>query len=122
LLNKQIDYWGYFVSEIREKPLSGKGGMAQQVKGNTHGLLGMLKKILHRSKGIIIDLFVDHAPWDKGQKVSHVIFGQKRFPINYIPKHHREYNFQETVWRIMRYEGTSRLGDRRFLSYTKLET
>ena len=88
-------------------PVNGKHGMVQQEKDNTDGFLAMLKKILYRYKGIIIDLFVDQARWHKGQRVSDFILSHKRLVINYIPKYHPELNFQEILWRIMRYEETT---------------
>jgi len=88
-------------------PVGGKHGIVQQEKGNTDGFLAMLKKILHRYKSIIIDIFVDQARWHKGQRVSDFLLSHKRLVINYIPKYHPELNFQEILWRTMRYEETT---------------
>jgi transposase len=88
-------------------PIGGKHGMLRRAKGNTDGFLAMLKNILYRYKGIIIDLWVDQARWHKGKRVVEFISRHSRVVINYIPKYHPELNFQEILWRTMRYEETT---------------
>jgi len=88
-------------------PISGKHGMMRQEKGNTDGFLIMLKKILCRYKGIIIDLWVDQARWHKGKRVVEFLCHHSRLKINYIPKYHPDFNLQEVLWRTMRYEETT---------------
>lgn len=88
-------------------PIKGKHGMLKQDKGNTDGFMTMLKKILYRYKGVVIDLFVDQARWHKGQRITEFLIKHSRLIINYIPKYHPELNFQEIIWRTMRYEETT---------------
>ena len=88
-------------------PIVGKHGMVRQEKGNTNGFLIMLKKILCRYKGIIIDLWVDQARWHKGKRVVEFLCHHSRLKINYIPKYHPDLNLQEILWRTMRYEETT---------------
>jgi transposase len=88
-------------------PIGGKHGMVRQEKGNTDGFLIMLKKILCRYKGIIIDLWVDQARWHKGKRVVEFLCHHSRLKINYIPKYHPDFNLQEILWRTMRYEETT---------------
>ncbi len=88
-------------------PIGGRHGMVRQEKGNTDGFLIMLKKILCRNKGIIIDLWVDQARWHKGKRVVAFLCHHSRLKINYIPKYHPELNLQEILWRTMRYEETT---------------
>ena len=88
-------------------PIGGKHGMVRQEKGNTDGFLIMLKKVLCRYKGIIIDLWVDQARWHKGKRVVEFLCHHSRLKINYIPKYHPDFNLQEILWRTMRYEETT---------------
>jgi len=88
-------------------PIGGRHGMVRQEKGNTDGFLIMLKKILCRYKGSIIDLWVDQARWHKGKRVVEFLCHHSRLKINYIPKYHPELNQQEILWRTMRYEETT---------------
>jgi len=88
-------------------PIGGKHGMLSREKGNTDGFIAMLRNILYRYKGIIIDLWVDQARRHKGKRVTEFIFHHSRLVINYIPKYHPELNFQEILWRTMRYEETT---------------
>ena len=52
-------------------------------------------------------LFVDQPRWHKVRRVSEFLFHHSRLVINYIPKYHPELNFQEILWRTMRYEETT---------------
>ena len=88
-------------------PVSGRHGMIKRPKGNTNGFLAMLKVILRRYKHAAIELWVDHARWHKGKRIVEFLSFHKRLRIAYIPKYHPELNFQERVWRIMRYEETT---------------
>ncbi len=81
--------------------------MVRQGKGNTEGFLGMLKVILNRYRESLIELFVDHARWHKGNRVGEFLAQHRRVAINYIPKYHPELNSQEILWRTMRYEETT---------------
>lgn len=88
-------------------PLGGTHGMVRQEKGNTDGFIAMLKAILYRFKGIMIELFVDQARWHKGKRVSEFLSQYARLVIHYIPTYHPELNPQEILWRTMRYEETT---------------
>jgi hypothetical protein len=87
-------------------PVEGRHGMIRQEKGNTTGFLATLSQILRRYKALI-DLWVDHAGWHKGDRVSQFLLYHRRLTLHYIPKYHPELNFQETLWRTMRYEETT---------------
>jgi transposase len=88
-------------------PIGGKHGMVKQARGNTDGFLSMLRSILCRYKGIIIDLWVDQARWHKGHRVAEFLSQHRRLAISYIPKYHPELNPQEILWHTMRYEETT---------------
>lgn len=88
-------------------PIRGRHGMLQQEKGNTDGFLALLRNILYRFNGMMIDLWVDHARWHKGRRVEEFISQHSQLIINYIPKYHPELNLQEILWRTMRYEETT---------------
>ena len=88
-------------------PVHGKHGMINQPRGNTKGFLVMLRVILGRYKHAIIEIWVDQARWHKGKRIVEFLSIHKRLRIEYIPKYHPELNFQERLWRIMRYEETT---------------
>ena len=88
-------------------PVKGKHGMVKQPKGNTDGFLAMLTTILGRYKQFVIELWVDHARWHKGKRIIEFLSIHRRLKIEYIPKYHPELNFQERLWRMMRYEETT---------------
>ena len=81
--------------------------MVRQEKGNTDGFIAMLKNILLRYKGMLIELWVDQARWHKGKRITEFLFHHRRLVISYIPKYHPELNPQEKLWRTMRYEETT---------------
>lgn len=81
--------------------------MIKQPKGNTDGFLAMLTCILRRYKRLSIELCVDQARWHKGRRIVEFLLCHKRLRLEYIPKYHPELNFQERLWRIMRYEETT---------------
>lgn len=99
--HKRVNVFGWV------DPVKGRHGMIKQPKGNTDGFLAMLKTILYRYKRVIIELWVDHARWHKGRRIIEFLSVHKRLKIEYIPKYHPELNFQERLWRIMRYEETT---------------
>jgi hypothetical protein len=88
-------------------PLNGFHGLMKSIKDDTCGFLKLLKRILTRFKGKIIDLWVHNAPWHKGQSVYSFLLQQRRLYIHYLPPHHPELNYQKTLWRTMRYEETT---------------
>jgi len=99
--HKRVNVFGWV------DPVKGRHGMIKQPKGNTDGFLVMLQTILHRYKKVIIELWVDHARWHKGRRIVEFLSVHKRLKIEYIPKYHPELNFQERLWRVMRYEETT---------------
>lgn len=76
-------------------------------RGDREGFLKMLKRIVCRFRGKIIDLWVDRAPWHKGEAVNIFITQHSCLRINYLPAYHPELNPQEILWRTMRYEETT---------------
>lgn len=88
-------------------PLNGLHGVMKWVRGDTDGFLKMLKRIVYRFKGRIIDLFVDNASWHKGPRVKQFLAKHPGLKLHYLPPYHPELNFQERLWRMMRYEETS---------------
>ena len=81
--------------------------MIHQPKGNTDGFLTMLKTLLRHYKKILIELWVDHAHWHKGARLAEFLQIHQRLKIEYLPKYHPEFNFQERLWKTMRYEETT---------------
>jgi transposase len=88
-------------------PVSGKHGMMRSKRGNTIGFLSFLRNLLCRVAGIRIELWVDNARWHKGKRIQHFCHQHKRLTIEYLPKYHPELNYQERLWKTMRYEETT---------------
>jgi transposase len=88
-------------------PVSGKHGMMRAERGNTTGFLAFLKRMLYHIREIRIELWVDHARWHKGKRIRQFCHQHKRLTIEYIPKYHPELNYQERLWKTMRYEETT---------------
>lgn len=88
-------------------PLQGQHGIMEWIKGNTDGFLQMLQKIIHRFRGTIIDLWVDNARWHKGARVQAFLMEYSLCHIHYLPPYHPELNYQERLWRTLRYEETT---------------
>jgi transposase len=87
--------------------IHGWHGIMKGVRGDTHGFIQMLRKILFRFKGRIIDLWIDNARWHKGAKVAAFIAEYSFFHLHYLPAYHPELNYQERLWHTMRYEETT---------------
>ncbi|GFP25196.1 hypothetical protein HKBW3S25_00654 [Candidatus Hakubella thermalkaliphila] len=88
-------------------PVNGFHGMMKAEKGDTTGFLKMLMRIIIRFKGKIIDLWVDNARWHKGERVRKFLLKNRNLHIHYLPPYHPELNYQESLWRTMRYEETT---------------
>lgn len=88
-------------------PINGLHGIMKWVRGDTEGFLKLLKRIVYRFKGKIIDLWVDRAPWHKGETVKMFLIRYSCLHIHYMPSYHPELNCQEILWRTMRYEETT---------------
>ena len=99
--NKRVNVFGWV------DPVSGKHGIMQAIQGNTEGFIRFLSYILYRIRGVI-ELWVDQAKWHKGPTVeSFCMRYRRRLRICYMPKYHPELNFQERLWKAMRYEETT---------------
>lgn len=81
--------------------------MIKWVSGNTDGFLKILRKILVRFEGKVIDLWVDNASWHKGRRVREFITETKGLFLHYLPPYHPELNMQERLWKRVRYEETN---------------
>lgn len=88
-------------------PINGLHGIMKWIKGDTEGFIRLLKRIVCRFKDKIIDLWVDRAPWHKGETVKMFLARYSCLHINYLPPYHPELNRQEILWRTMRYEETT---------------
>jgi DDE superfamily endonuclease len=88
-------------------PLNGWHGMMKWVRGNTDGFLKMLARIVCQFKGRTIDLWADNASWHKGPRVERFLLEHRTLKLHYLPPYHPELNYQERLWRMMRYEETT---------------
>ena len=88
-------------------PINGFHGLRQSAKGNTLGFLKCLRQILSRFKGKLIDLWVDNARWHKGNRVYSFLMEHSQLHVHYLPPYHPELNYQEALWKTMRYEETT---------------
>jgi len=77
------------------------------VRGNTDGFLKMLTKIVSRFKGLVIDLWADNASWHKGPRVKCFLAEHSNLRIHYLPAYNPKLNYQERLWRMLRYEETT---------------
>lgn len=88
-------------------PVSGRHGMMKAKRGNRTAFLSFLKMLLSSVSGKRIELWVDNARWHKGTAISIFCSQHKRLTIKYLPKYHPELNYQERLWKTMRYEETT---------------
>ena len=88
-------------------PINGFHGLRQSAKGNTLGFLKCLRQILSRFKGKLIDLWVDNARWHKENRVYSFLMEHSQLHVHYLPPYHPELNYQEALWKTMRYEETT---------------
>lgn len=77
------------------------------ITGNTDGFLQMLQKIIRRFPVKRIDLWVDNARWHKGARIQAFLAEYALCQIHYLPPYHPELNYQERLWRTLRYEETT---------------
>lgn len=54
-----------------------------------------------------IDLWVNNAKWHKGPWVRKFLNENRGLLIHYLPPYNPELNYQESLWRAMRYEQTT---------------
>jgi len=86
---------------------TGQHGMMDSEKGDTNGFIGILRQILNRFKNKTVDLWVDRAKWHKNKRVEKFCDEEPMLNIHYLPPYHPELNYQEAMWRTMRYEETT---------------
>jgi transposase len=89
------------------EPVHGLHGMMKALKGDTTGFINLLKRIVVRFRDKTIDLWVDNASWHKGPRVLEFVVEHRRLHIHYLPPYHPELNYQEVLWRTMRYQETT---------------
>jgi transposase len=77
------------------------------VRGNTDGFLKMLTRIVSRFKALAIELWVDNASWHKGPRVKKFLTEHQNLNLHYLPPYHPQLNYQERLWRMLRYEETT---------------
>jgi transposase len=99
--HKRLNLFGWV------EPVHGLHGMMKALKGDTAGFIRLLKRILCRFTAKTIDLWVDNAKWHKGPRVREFLMRHRRLCIHYLPPYHPELNYQELLWRTMRYEETT---------------
>lgn len=87
-------------------PLSGKKGLIRAVQGNTDGFLAVLQHIWKKFPGYDIQLYVDRAPWHKGERVRLFLESHTVIHLEYLPPYQPALNPQERIWRQGRYEVT----------------
>lgn len=89
-------------------PLLGKKGLIRTAQGNTEGFLEVLQHIWKKVSDYHIWLYVDRAPWHKGEKVRLFLKSHKEINIHleYLPPYQPALNPQERIWRQGRYEVT----------------
>jgi transposase len=66
--------------------------------------LKVLRHIVSRLKGFTVWLYVDRAPWYKGEEVKKYIRDHRKLRLRYLPSYQPGLNLQERVWRQMRYD------------------
>lgn len=88
-------------------PVNGLHGIMKCKKGNTDSFIKFLTHIAQRFKDKIIDLWVDGPRWHKGERVRNICIKYRHLIIHYLPPYHPELNYQEMLWRTMRYEETT---------------
>jgi len=88
-------------------PFQGLHGMMKRPKGDTDGFLHVLHGIVTRFKRAFIDLWVDRARWHRGERVESFCAAHRQLHVHYLPPYHPELNYQEVLWRTMRYEETT---------------
>jgi len=88
-------------------PIQGWHGLLQRPKGNTEGFIAMLQCVMRRFSDWTIELYVDRAPWHKGERIYKFLTNHKKLKLDYLPAYHPELNTQEHVWKRIRYEVTT---------------
>jgi len=74
--------------------------------GNTQGFLKVLDHMLGKLPNYQIWLYVDRAPWHKGEDVELFVQSRAELHLEYLPSYQPALNPQERIWRQTRYEVT----------------
>lgn len=88
-------------------PVRGVHCVMKYKQGNTDGFIVFLKRIIYRFQARVVELWVDQAKWHKGPRIEQFCAEHKKLIIRYIPAYHPELNYQERLWKEMRYEETT---------------
>lgn len=88
-------------------PVFGRHGMMRYARGNTEGFVRVLAHLVRSWKNRTIHLWVDRARWHGGPRVKSFCTEHRQIQLRYIPAYHPELNYQEILWRTMRYEETT---------------
>ena len=88
-------------------PLLGRRGLIRTDKGDRQSFLSVLKHIRSRLKGFTIWIYVDRAPWHKGEEIREYLKSHRELRLRYLPPYQPALNMQERVWCRMRYEMTT---------------
>jgi transposase len=99
--HKRLNLFGWV------EPLKGWHGLFRWPKGNTEGFLAFLNYLCHRVRKTKLYLYVDGAPWHKGEGVQQFLNTHSTVELEYLPPYHPELNAQERVWHLIRYEVTT---------------
>ncbi len=85
-------------------PLLGKKGLIRTARGNTEAFLEVLTHLSQKLKGYCIWLYVDRAPWHRGDEVKLYLQSHTEIRLEYLPPYQPALNPQERIWRQARYE------------------
>ena len=55
----------------------------------------------------LIDLWADRAGWHRGPRIHRFLSLHRQIRLHSIPAYHPELNFQERLWKKIRYEETT---------------
>lgn len=76
--------------------------MIRTERGNRQGFLKVLRHIYRRLRTYTIWLYVDRAPWHKGEPVDEYVSTHKRLQLDYLPPYQPGLNPQERIWKQIR--------------------
>jgi transposase len=87
-------------------PLLGKKGLMRAEAGNTEAFLEALQQLSRKLRNYYIWLYVDRAPWHKGEEVEFFVHSHIELHLEYLPPYQPALNPQERIWKQARYEIT----------------
>src|SRR3989304_1724537 len=82
--HKRLNLFGWV------EPLKGWHGLFRWPKGNTDGFLAFLNYLCHRVRKTKVYLYVDGAPWHKGERVQQFLNARPNIEVEYLPPYHPE--------------------------------